>query len=50
MQINIKSIGYKVGTSGWIKEQLESGAAASTKKRGEMVIDARDMPADERPN
>lgn len=41
MQINIKSIGYKVGTSGWIKEQLESGAAAireglgkETKKHG----------------
>ena len=27
MQINIKSIGYKVGTSGWIKAQLESGEA-----------------------
>lgn len=27
MQINIKSIGHKVGTSGWIKTQLESGAA-----------------------
>lgn len=27
MQINIKSIGYKVGTSGWIKEQLTTGVA-----------------------
>ena len=41
MQINIKSIGYKVGPSGWIKEQLESGAAKireglskETKKHG----------------
>ena len=30
MQINIKSIGYKVGTSGWAKEQLTTGAAKIT--------------------
>lgn len=41
MQVNIKSIGYKVGTSGWIKTQLESGEATikeglakETKKHG----------------
>lgn len=27
ININIKSIGYNVGTSGWLKAQLESGAA-----------------------
>ena len=30
MQINIKSVGYKVGTSGWIKEQLTAGTAKIT--------------------